>query len=414
MRTIAIVSAMVAAGCGKPDCAHPVDEGERPDDPFARYDPATCTPDRAAYEAEVATRLDEGCGGCHGDPLQGGAPYAFGGYDDLVAGEPGARTVDRIAARVGVGTMPPPPAALDDAAIDAIVGWATCGAVRPTEGAGLTVNAPVYTSTGPPNDDLPSFDVVMPDWKVPATDDNLYECVAIDVPLDATRHVRRMQIVLDDARVVHHVVLLHDPSRLSARQDEPWDCGSSIDPATPFLFAWAPGGNAFDFEDGGLPVKPGDRLILQMHYHNAAGYTDALDASGVRVFHDAPDGRPWAMKMMGPEGFTLPAGEWSSTCGVAKVTEPLTMLAGMPHMHELGVEFHQDILRADGTVEPIVDLSGWNFHTQQFYRYDAALEPGDWLDTWCVYDNYTGLDVTYGENTEQEMCYHFAYVAQRR
>lgn len=412
MRTL--VAWMAIAGCGRPDCDHPARPQERPSDPLAGYDPASCVPDRATYDTEIAARLSDGCGACHGDPLAGGAPFPLGDYDALVAGNPGDRVVDRIAARVAVGTMPPPPAGLDDAAIDALVGWSTCGAVRPTEGAGLTVNAPVYTSTGPSHDTLPSFDVVMPEWTVPATDDNVYECVAIDVPLDGPRHVRRMQIVLDDARVVHHVVLLHDPQRLSEGRDQPWDCGSSIDPATPFLFAWAPGGNAFDFEQGGLPVAPGDRLILQMHYHNAAGYEDAVDASGVRVFHDAPDGRPWAMKMIGPEGFTLPADDWSSTCSVSKVVEPLTMLAGMPHMHELGVEFHQDILRADGSVEPLVDLSGWNFHTQQFYRYDAELRPGDWLDTWCVYDNYTARAVTYGENTEDEMCYHFAYVSRSR
>jgi hypothetical protein len=410
VRTVLLAAALTA--CGKPDCEHPVQDGDAVQDPFARYDPTTCVPDRATFDAEVATRLDDGCGSCHGDPLQAGAPFPLTDYDDLVAGEPGNRKVDRIAQRVALGTMPPSPASLDDAAIDALVGWSTCGAVRPTEGAGLSVNAPVYTSTGPPNDDLPSFDVTLPAFRVPTGGDNLYECFAIDVPVDSARHVRRMQVVLDDARVVHHVVLLHDPQRLTAGRNEPWNCGSSIDPQTPFLYAWAPGGNAFDFEEGGLPVAPGDRVVLQMHYHNAAGYTDAVDSSGVRVFHDAPAGRPWVMQDIGPESFALPPDQWSSACSVSKVTEPLRMLAGMPHMHELGVEFHQDILRADGTVEPIVDLAGWNFHTQQFYRYDAVLEPGDWLDTWCVWDNYTARPVRFGENTEDEMCYHFAYVSR--
>jgi hypothetical protein len=221
-----------------------------------------------------------------------------------------------------------------------------------------------------------------------------------------------MQVVLDDARVVHHAVLLHEPERRSAGQDGPWDCSAGVDPATPFLYARAPGGNAFAFDDGGLPVRTGDRLILQMHDHNAAGYRDAVDASGVRVFHDAPTGRAWAMRALGPEDFTLPARRWSSVCAVEPVREPLTMLAGMPHLHELGVAFHQDVLRADGTVEPIVDLTGWNFHNQQFYRYDVDLDPGDQLDTWCVYDNDTARPVSFGENTEDEMCYHFAYLSR--
>ena len=87
------------------------------------------------------------------------------------------------------------------------------------------------------------------------------------------------------------------------------------------------------------------------------------------------------------------------------------MIASFPHMHELGRKFKTDIMRGSNTgpVENLVDITAWNFQSQQFYAHDppVILNPGDAVRTTCTYDNPTPNNVQFGENTEDEMCFNF-------
>ena len=175
------------------------------------------------------------------------------------------------------------------------------------------------------------------------------------------------------------------------------------------LWAWAPGTGAFDFEEGGLELNPGERLIVEIHYNNGAGLSDVVDSSGVRIFHGPVEDLEWTLAALGPDEFEVPQGE-SAVCSQDEVFGPKRLLAGMPHMHELGAEFDSWIERANGETEDLVHLTGWSFESQHFYEMGTLVDQGDVLHTRCGYRNETGADASSGLRTQDEMCFNFLFV----
>ncbi len=407
-------------GCGgeqEPPCEHQLSpESElqgMAGEAFAEYDPSDCVPDERAWDELVLPIVQARCGACHGAEPAFGAPQSLLEYPALLTGAPGNRLVDRMALRAGARSMPPPSSPqLDHDALDSLVEWATCGAVHPDHSVGIVVDRARYAPHVPANVELPTFDVRASDFPVGRDTLDLYQCFAVDVPIEEPRYLKRLQVSLDEARVLHHVVVSHDPRRATEGYDS-FECADGGPQGnTPYLWAWAPGSGAFDFEEGGLLLEPGDRMIVQVHYNNGAGLDGVVDSSGVRVFHGPAEGTRWRMISPGATGGTIPEGE-SAFCGTDNIVVPLRVLAGMPHMHELGAEFHSTILRADGSEDPLINLTGWNFEAQHVYRFDETLEPGDRLHTWCGYRNDTGTSAQFGLGTQDEMCFNFMYVSAR-
>jgi hypothetical protein len=161
-------------------------------------------------------------------------------------------------------------------------------------------------------------------------------------------------------------------------------------------------------------------LILQLHYHNASGLTDARDRSGVAMC-TTPVARPKVA------GFVTLGSIWinippramghavTGECGsnITRLLQgDLTITTSFPHMHQLGRSLRTEILRANGDLEPVIDVPNFDFESQRSYPLDPPriLRPGDGIRTTCVYDNTTDQRVRFGERTEDEMCLNFVLV----
>jgi len=395
-RAVVALSLLSLAGCG----------GETTPAPAPA--PNACVPPRAAWDATIRPLVTQHCGSCHGAAPTAGAPYTLLDYDALLRPVGGARPVDRVAVRLGEGTMPPPsaPTVADDAR-RAIVQWASCGAQGITPGAGVRASAPVFRSPAQAPAGMEHFDLKARDFAVAPDVTDRYQCFVFDAPVTADRFIRRFDLLLDEARVVHHIVLLRDPDRSGPAAD--FQC-SSMPQSSEYLYAWAPGQSAFEFPDGGLRVRPGHRFILQVHYNNGARVPDVTDSSGVRVYHTTPQGAEYGMVAYGPVGFQVPARSEGSAQSGCTVRAPSRLLAGMPHMHEIGSTFTQEIVRASGAREPLISLTGWRFETQLFYDFSKTLAAGDRITTRCGFNNTTASAVRSGSGTRDEMCFNFAYV----
>lgn len=177
-----------------------------------------------------------------------------------------------------------------------------------------------------------------------------------------------------------------------------------------YLYAWAPGQSAFEFPDGGLRITPGQRVIMQIHYNNGQGLEGVRDDSGVRMYHSAPEGTEYGMVAIGPVGFQVPARSMGAAESGCTFSSPSRVLAGMPHMHQIGAEFTQDVVRANGTRESMISLQGWQFESQLFYDFGTQVQPGDRIVTRCLFNNTTASTVRSGTGTADEMCFNFAYV----
>ena len=368
-----------------------------------------CLPSRAVYGDVTSPLIEEHCGQCHGDVPDFGAPYSLTlGYDDLVAGVEGSRKVDRMVARMANKTMPPPNIFVPHAELDTLAGWGSCGAVHPDESIGLQSTMPLWNAPANPPEDAEAVDLLAPDFSIGPDVLDLYQCFTFEMSeLEGDRFIRRMEVLVDESRVLHHIVILRDTEKRAPL--EPHVC-ANMPSGSDYLYAWAPGGKPIQFEDGGVRVTPGDRFIIQVHYNNGAGLDDIRDSSGIRMHLGAPVGTEYGMVAPGPLYFRVPSGETRTITGDCTVTEPMRILASAPHMHEIGSAFDQMIVRADGTEEPLISLTGWSFELQLYYDTPFTLEPGDKLVTSCTYDNPYDFTVQAGEGTQDEMCFSFMYV----
>lgn len=362
--------------------------------------PPDCVPSQMEWDTEVGALVEQHCGTCHGETPEFGAPFSLLDYDAITDGREGERRVDRMIHQVADGIMPPTGAeqpALSDR--DRIAAWASCGTVRVEDPVGLDANRPVFVSPNAAPTGLAEIDLTADNLTIGVDEVDRYVDIDFTDLVDEDVFIRRFDVILDDTRVIHHFTL---------RRGDP-----TLPGGFEYLYAWAPGTGPFEFPAGGVRLKPGDTLRLQIHYNNGAGYDDVVDSSGVKLYVAEPEGPEYIMIDPGPgaAGWAIPPRSESTEEEGCTVREPVSMLAAMPHMHEIGTGFELDLQRAgEDNATNLLRLGGWDFETQLFYDIPLDLEAGDELIVRCDFENPYADDVVAGPRTEDEMCFAFTYV----
>ena len=367
-------------------------------------DPEGCVPDRAEWDT-VKPTVEARCGRCHGSVPQFGAPFALQAYDDLVAGTPGERPVDLLVTQLQAGAMPPagqtqPTTPEKQAMLD----WATCGEadeVPANNPGGFDSTAPVLGAPEEPPADSEFFDLRAPAYEVPPDDDH-YGCFSFHAPTDGERFIRRIEAVIDDSRVVHHIVLLRAPAGTAAGRV--FNCFD----ITGSLYAWAPGMGPLHFQEGGIRMPAGQPFIVQIHYNNRQ-QLDATDSTAIRIFHGDTTGPEVAQVTLGPPSFEIPGRGRGEATGHCVMPQDVKIIASWPHMHEIGSGFEGKVVHADGSETDLVTLDGWDFESQFVYDTAIDLKAGDRIVTRCEWENPTAQAVGFGPDTGDEMCFNFVY-----
>ena len=388
--------------------------GTATDSADAQIDPSVPT-----WGADVAPIVERSCSGCH---HEGG--LGTGDFTTYAAARPMAGA---MASALGASRMPPPAM---DPTCRSYVGHERL-VLTAEETALVTAWAEGGAPEGDPIDALtpPSISLDGADVEVtlpiahtvaPDTDGNEYHCQVLENPFTEPTYITGFDVLVDQPAVVHHTLLAidygGDAGAGSGESDltDGWDCRNPIaEDDWGILHAWAPGMEPTAFEDGGLLVNPGDQIVLQMHYYAKPSDVGTIDQSGYR-FRTAPKvTHTIAMAPMGPTGFRIAAGE------VEDATEDylndynvdITVYGVFPHMHTLGQGYESTLQNADGSTTCLARANAWDFGHQMTYLYDepAIWHKGETLTTRCTYDNTTDSTVTYGEGTNQEMCFFLFY-----
>ena len=373
-------------------------------------DSEQCIPTEEKREDSMAF-LDQYCGICHQDQPKFGAPYPLSDFQTMLMGEPGLRPIDRAVSRLVEGTMPPvgqPQPSYEEA--QAFIDWASCdsGLQRMSDIGGFEVSKPLYQGPAAPPQNAEVLEFLVPRVTVDSEIADQYSCFAFLGPSQGgnDRSILRIEPVINDARVVHHIVLYETDREVENQSVS--DCGAGLGAG---VYAWAPGQPALHFNEGGLITRQGQNYIVEIHYNNQAGYDDVRDSSGVRLFHSSLIEPQIDMVTIGPEGFSLPARARTEVGSQCVIEEEFTILATMPHMHEIGKSLRSTIIRADQTEEDLITLNGWDFNYQLIYdAQNTSLNIGDRIQTHCIFENPDDQDRRYGPFTEDEMCYNFIYV----
>jgi hypothetical protein len=79
-------------------------------------------------------------------------------------------------------------------------------------------------------------------------------------------------------------------------------------------------------------------------------------------------------------------------------------------MHATGYALALEVERADGQVDPVISLRGWDFRSQFLYDTPMELRAGDLVRTRCVFRNPGDSPIGFGPRSGDEMCFNFAYV----
>ncbi len=273
-----------------------------------------------------------------------------------------------------------------------------------------------------------------------------YRCFSLDPGLTKSSWITGLQVEPGDPAVVHHVVLFSDPdgaSEAKAAGDGSYPCFGGADvPESSVLYAWAPGGNPLELpEAAGIPVEPGQRLAMQVHYSPSGETTTDKTSLRVRWSETAPS-RQAIMAVIGGVSagqahdenwvdppFMVPAGAanhvetWEQT--VSLPPGDIRIWSVFPHMHLIGTAIEITI-EHEGEVACLAPLPRWDFDWQRTYIYDGSFAElprvydGDIVRVRCTYDNSLNnaslvkvlaaegltepIDMGVGENTFDEMC----------
>ena len=410
---------------------------------------------RMTYYKDVKPILDQKCANCH---VAGGiAPFPLTDPDHAMANK------TLIRAAVAGHVMPPWLAdngctdysndrSLTDSQIHTITSWVDSGAAL-----GSPSDAPRETRR---SGGLSHVDLEMPTSGAytPRVSPDEYRCFVLDWPSAATTYVTGFNITPGDPRIVHHVVafiIAPDQAAAYAHLDGAdglpgYECFGGPGPLhgiPSLLGVWAPGSTGIEFPAGtGIQMTPGTKVVLQVHYNTIAN-PPAPDQSKLSVETVAAvDHQAVIMPFTNPSwllshNMTIRAGNSDVTYAfnfdvsqalsafssdALKDGLPFTLYMGGLHMHWLGTHVKTWIQRSSGESTCLVDIPQWNFNWQSAFDFSrpTTFNPGDQLNLECHWDNSAAnqpvvngaqratKDVNWGEDSTDEMCMAFFYVAQ--
>jgi hypothetical protein len=410
------------------------------------------------YEKDIKPIMEARCVSCHA--TGGIAPFELTTFEQVSA--------MKDAVRLAVESRRMPPYLAGDGCTDYADDQRLSAEQIAAIGAWIDTGAPRGTLTGSPTttvakqESLPRVDLAleMPVTFTPQSSPDDYRCFVIDWPRAADSYVTGFHVKPGNARVVHHVIaFLVQPEKaqavldLDAKEAGPgYTCFGGPGGSTSsmgWLGSWAPGVQAAMYPDGtGLLVRPGSKVVLQVHYNTAAapeGQRD--DRTTVELaLADSVQKRAWIMPWANPDWvrrgqMPIPAGrkdvEHSWALDATQFLGVLTQqqvpsgqgfrvyAAGL-HQHLLGSSGRLDITHPDGTRECLLDVPRWDFHWQRSYRFAKTklFKPGDRLGISCRWDNSAEAqpliggvkqpphDVNWGEGSGDEMCLGIFYISE--
>jgi len=249
------------------------------------------------------------------------------------------------------------------------------------------------------------------------TVETYYGCFEFTFQLDQLGHIVKFVPQIDNAAHVHHFVL----TKLDAPSGE-GDGYSCFDLSGEMVWTWAPGGEAWELPpEAGFLIGDGESgnvtFRLQVHYNNPLGTSGQTDSSGLDLHvstalreHDAG-----TMVFGDIENIAIPPGmaayEHISTChGPATasiLSEPMHVFGTAMHAHNIGSVLWSEVHRGGTLAYELNRDEPYLFDSQHMNPVDLVIEPGDEIQTHCIYDSSERTQTTMGgPGTMDEMCWN--------
>lgn len=368
----------------------------------------------ANIPCDVQEVLAARCQTCHGtsNDLKAGAPMPLASQADFTRLR-GGRSVFEIAKeRIDDAAKPMPPGpSMSDAEKALLRDWLGRGAPA-AQCDRATKPAPTFVK--------PCAADTMLKAKSPYTmgqKDDQYVCFGVDVERTAKRHVWAMYPEIDNASILHHILVFQADKSVDPN---PHACESFGAAEWKMIGGWAPGGGPIVLpNNAGYPENVGTtHWVLQLHYNNTARKVDPKDQSGFGLC-TTEELRPFDAGIMafGALRFAIPPRRTHGvTCefNLDDRFKGVHFFGASPHMHKLGNAMSMDRLLAassatpgERAIESVFNAKAYNFEEQGGMKVSVDVAPGDTIRTRCEWKNPSDQTVRFGEGTGEEMCFGF-------
>jgi hypothetical protein len=231
-----------------------------------------------------------------------------------------------------------------------------------------------------------------------------YFCYTYHSPADAERGITEVQPIQGTA--VHHVALF----QVFPSDPEPegfFECNVLVKTNWQPIWAGGAGGNGLVLPEGvGFIVEPDTQYLVQYHIQNVTeGAITERSAINLR-YEEAAGLTPAGIYALGSFSLTIPAG----ATDFQQITECISdrqmhVFAAFPHMHKLGKSITLETGPSAAEAQVSYAKDPWVFGDQPMDPMNLELQPGDYLRSTCTWDNPTLADVSFGESSDDEMCF---------
>jgi hypothetical protein len=371
---------------------------------------------------DVEVVLNGHCRSCHQSPPVNAAPMPLMTWEDTqraAISDPSKKVYQLMETRIHDDRAPMPQlpnarlGTTDTATIDE---WVAAGAPRRSAGDACVDAGTIPDAAPPPlscNTDL-TFAPKTP-WQMPTTQDDQYVCYGYDapagsIPAGTVRHVLGITPNVVNHSIVHHVLLYQAESSFSPTP-QPCSAGGSLQWRV--VYGWAPGGGAMQTPPNvGFPYDGTTHWVVQVHYNNVNHLANQSDTSGFALCTtDQPVANDADVVAFGTQSISIPPhSTLDQTCSITvpSMFGGLHFFSAFPHLHQLGTAIETKLFPAGGGAP--VDMGTnvpWNFNNQLWFPVSGTINTGDVVKTRCAWNNTTDATVSFGQNTENEMCYSF-------
>lgn len=320
---------------------------------------------------------------------------------------------------------------LTAAQIQTLSEWAAAGAP-----AGNVADAP------PPRKFAEGWNIPQPDLviqmpkpvAIPATGDVEYTYEIVPTGFKDGKWVRMSEVRPSSRENVHHAVVYIRPPDSNWLLDAPKNVPFTASDMTnerdrhdthftqaDILLVYAPGSSPDNWPAGMAKYIPaGSDLVFQMHYTTHGRATTDQTSVGM-VFAKTPPAKRVLTLQLTNSSFVIPPAVDDFRVEVhGSLPNDALLLSFFPHMHLRGKRFEYNILRPDGSIEPLLRVN-YNFYWQLSYRLATPmpLKAGTLLQAVGWYDNSKNnphnpdpdAAVYWGDQTYDEMMVGFFDVA---
>ena len=258
--------------------------------------------------------------------------------------------------------------------------------------------------------DTPDLIINIPqNIKVPAEGKVPYINVFVQIPLKKDRWVSSMEIRSEQSQVLHHVLIMDDPTGSKKLNKRVFRGGTQG-----FFGALVPGQSLTEYPEGtGKALRAGSWLKFQLHYTpNGKAVEDKISLAV--KFLDSPPEKMIRTVSASNARFSIPPNHPNFKIE-AQYRFPVnaTVLAFSPHTHLRGKSFKYELEYPDGRKKTVLDVPNYDFNWQLRYILQTPLKVprGSKMICTAIYDNSSdnpanpdpNARVRYGDQTEDEM-----------